>query len=193
MYNGSEYHKSLGRERMRINNLQIHPCQFCNRLLNKPNIIKHENKCLSNPLNIHKCLNCGGQTHTKFCSHSCAAQFNNKQRIKLSECMKNKSQYKEQSKFKFKLGNFPSEFDFTLLEQFGMYHPIHNPFGISRDHMFSVIEGFKQQIDPYFISHPANCKLILQSENSKKSHNSSISIYELFERINDWNSRYPNI
>ena len=56
--------------------------------------------------------------------------------------------------------------------------------------MFSVNEGFKQKIDPYFISHPANCKLLKQKDNFKKLDNCSITKEELILRVKKWNEKY---
>jgi len=67
-------------------------------------------------------------------------------------------------------------------------HP--NLNGVSRDHMFSIAEGFKLGINPDLISHPANCKLMIQNKNLKKGAMSSITIDELTLKINNWNKIY---
>ena len=56
--------------------------------------------------------------------------------------------------------------------------------------MFSVDEGYKQNIDPYLISHPANCKLMKHEDNFKKKTECSITLDELKQRVNDWNKKY---
>jgi hypothetical protein len=56
--------------------------------------------------------------------------------------------------------------------------------------MFSISEGFKQNIDSEIISHPANCKLMVHNENSKKWKHSSISLEELKKRIIQWDLKY---
>jgi hypothetical protein len=40
------------------------------------------------------------------------------------------------------------------------------------------------------ISHPANCKLLLHSENSSKCDECSISIKDLIRNVNEWNKKY---
>ena len=65
-----------------------------------------------------------------------------------------------------------------------------NPNGVSRDHMYSVMEGYRNNIDPSIISHPANCKLLLQKNNASKFDGSSITFEELLDRIEKWNKKY---
>ncbi len=96
----------------------------------------------------------------------------------------------------FNLSDFPSEFEFELVDKFGWYKAKNNgdnPSGVSRDHMLSVKFGFENSIDPMLISHPANCKLILQVENSRKNKKNSLSLDELLERINVWNFKYGQV
>jgi hypothetical protein len=52
--------------------------------------------------------------------------------------------------------------------------------------MYSVHHGWKNNIDPIIISHPANCEIMFGIENIRKRTNSSISIEELVERIKNW-------
>ena len=56
--------------------------------------------------------------------------------------------------------------------------------------MFSVDEGYKQGVDPYLISHPANCKLMKHEDNFKKLAKCSITLDELQKRIMEWNLKY---
>ena len=62
--------------------------------------------------------------------------------------------------------------------------------GISRDHIFSVKSGYLLAVDPEIISHPANCRLIKQSENSSKNCKNGISLSQLLSRIETWESKY---
>jgi hypothetical protein len=52
--------------------------------------------------------------------------------------------------------------------------------------MYSVRDGFINNIDPEIIKHPANCQLMLHNENNSKNYNSSITIDDLIERIKNW-------
>ncbi|NBO36842.1 hypothetical protein EBU91_04835 [bacterium] len=104
--------------------------------------------------------------------------------------------YRELCSFNFNLSDFSDEFDFGLIEKFGWYKAKNcgdNPGGVSRDHMISIKYGFENQIDPMIISHPANCKLILQVENSKKREKNSLTLSELLNRIKNWNLKYGQV
>ena len=62
--------------------------------------------------------------------------------------------------------------------------------GTSRDHIFSIKEGFIQGINPEIISHPANCELVRQIENSLKNSKCGITLEALLERINEFEERF---
>jgi hypothetical protein len=98
--------------------------------------------------------------------------------------------YRDACSFKFDLRKYPEEFDLRLLAEHGIFHPVKNPKGVSRDHKVSVKFGLDNQIDPRIIAHPANCDLLLQSDNSKKFSDCSISLEGLLCRIEEWDSRY---
>lgn len=98
--------------------------------------------------------------------------------------------YRSACSFKFDLRNYPEEFNLNLLEEHGMFHPIKNPKGVSRDHMVSIRFGKDNNIDPRIISHPANCELLLHSDNFKKFSDCSITMEQLMSRIKDWETKY---
>ena len=101
--------------------------------------------------------------------------------------------YKNQCKFSFSLSEYPNEFDSEIIKEHGWYSARNhgdNMNGVSRDHMFSITEGFRLGIDPYLISHPANCAIMTQRNNSSKHNKCSISYEELVERVEDWNRKY---
>src|SRR5208337_1216727 len=108
--------------------------------------------------------------------------------------MKSKRQYRHRCKFKFNVHDYPRIFDLNLLEQHGWYVPTNcktrpsNLNGVSKDHLLSIDEGFDKKIDPSVMSHPANCNLILHTDNDSKSNKSSIKIDELLDKINNWSS-----
>lgn len=58
----------------------------------------------------------------------------------------------------------------------------------TKDHMVSVIYGFIHDIDPYLMSHPANCMILSNSNNSSKNGSCSITLDELTERVEWFNS-----
>lgn len=101
--------------------------------------------------------------------------------------------YRQLCEFKFNLKDYPDEFDFSLIEKYGWYKAKNrgdNPGGISRDHMYSIKDGFINNIPPEIMSHPTNCKLMRQYKNNIKNSKSSITIKELYKRIEDWKKKY---
>lgn len=95
--------------------------------------------------------------------------------------------------FNFNLADYKDEFDFSLVEKYGWYSPSNkknNLGGISRDHMLSVNEGFRMNIDPKIISHPANCRLMIHTDNISKNKGSVITLDELIVRIKDFEIKY---
>lgn len=164
----------------------------------------------------------------RFCDKSCAAIYNNRNKIKKGKQPKKSkpkppivtyrtcaccgivekrtgkgrfisdvcklcsasTSYKRACAFEFDLNAYPNEFDLSLLSQYGMFHPVRNQSGVSRDHMFSISEGKLNKIPSTILKHPANCKLMLQSENKAKGGNSSITYEELLIRIDEWEKKY---
>ena len=101
--------------------------------------------------------------------------------------------YREACKFKFSLNWFPLEFDFDLIKKYGWYKAKNhgnNLNGVSRDHMYSIMDGYINRVDPKILSHPANCKLMLHRDNSSKRNKSSITLEELKKRIDSWDKKY---
>lgn len=58
---------------------------------------------------------------------------------------------------------------------------------ITKDHRISRSYGFKHHIDPYLISHPANCELMPRNSNSAKNFRCSITVEQLIEDVEWWN------
>lgn len=132
----------------------------------------------------------------RFCSRSCSTKHQAKSRYKLVREKRSEFvNYRADAAFKFNLKDYPEEFDFRLVEQYGWYRPKNrgnNLNGVSRDHMVSVRHGFDNFIDPAIISHPANCRLILQKDNASKNKKNEITYEELLSRIEKWNEKYPS-
>jgi predicted nucleic acid-binding Zn ribbon protein len=101
--------------------------------------------------------------------------------------------YKRLTKFNFNLKDFKDEFNFNLIEKYGWYKAKNNGNnmdGVSRDHMFSVKEGFRQMVNPLILAHPSNCKLIKNRKNQSKSDNCSITIEKLLDNIKNFDNKY---
>jgi hypothetical protein len=165
--------------------------QFCSRGCangheHTPEWKEHISQTLSKPLVRNLCLQCGVEfyrgKHQKYCSRECV---NLSRRLNLMP----KRQYRLACRFTFSLANFPDKFDFSLIKQYGWYKAKNrgnNLDGISRDHMYSINDGFKNGVSSKILSHPANCKLLRHSENLIKMTKSSITLDELKDRIKTW-------
>jgi len=104
--------------------------------------------------------------------------------------------YKQLCQFKFGLSSYSEEFNFNLINEYGWYKPKNhgdNLNGISRDHKLSIHTGYVQRINPYIISHPANCELKIHPENNKKNISNSITLNDLIKEIKKWNSKYNTL
>jgi len=162
-----------------------------------------------------KCLYCQEEIlNPKFCGSSCAAKHNNKGRIRTKESKLKTSltlkklkikppkskrgrrwakepdnnwiSYKEAARFYTPYYLWPKLKGYELLEQFGWYHPTKNPNGVSRDHMYSVKDGWDNKVPFNIINHPANCCLMINKDNNIKGRKSSITLEELNCRVENW-------
>ena len=112
---------------------------------------------------------------------------NNDERINKSSNHYPKNR-KKPNKFTFNMGLFPNEFSLKKMQN--MFHPFKNKNGYTRDHILSIFDGFNLNILPEYIKHPANCELLLHSENSRKNKNSSVTKEKLLEKIKKWETKY---
>lgn len=141
---------------------------------------------------VKKCKHCGKtfiakKSKNMYCSRGCARRDRDSNNLSL------KKYYKSCCDFHFSLNSYPDEFDFTIIEQFGWYKAKNNGnnlYGVSRDHIFSCNDGFRKMIDPYIISHPANCQLLRHNDNASKHDKSNIMIDELISKIERWHKLY---
>ena len=138
-----------------------------------------------------QCLYCGDdfipkKPHRKYCSNKCSGA--SKRRTDGSLIA-----YRKRASFEFNLADYPEEFNFSLIEEYGWYSASNrgnNLNGVSRDHMVSVKFGYENNIDPNVISHPANCRLMRHNDNISKNKDCSITLEELKIRIEKWNNKY---
>lgn len=117
----------------------------------------------------------------KFCSRKCASESRKKGEGIVA--------YRTAASFKFNVYDFPERFNLDLVKEHGWYSPSNkrnNLGGVSRDHMFSVAEGYKRGVDPEILAHPANCRLMLHNKNISKNSKCVITLEELLERIRKW-------
>jgi hypothetical protein len=154
-----------------------------------------------------RCVNCNtnlsNKPFNKFCSKSCAATYNNKtrdqkirvkQRATLMTTLASqglvrtdeKEIYKAACSFKFKPYQYHNIAGYNLLLENGVFNPQTNKDGVVRDHIVSKEFGWRNQISPEIISHPANCQFISNTDNSKKGADCDLSLEELLLRIKNW-------
>lgn len=123
----------------------------------------------------------------RFCKEN---EITNKHNIICDECKNNFYKfYKPLCVFDFDITIHIDKFNMELVTKYGWYSPKNkgnNLNGVSKDHMYSVRDGFINKVDPEIIKHPANCNLMIHSENNRKNYNSSITLDELKERIKNW-------
>jgi hypothetical protein len=108
-------------------------------------------------------------------------------------CSQGIIKYRQLCDFKFNVYEYPDEFDLKLLEQNGWYkakNKGNNLNGVSRDHKYSIKDGFINNINPLILSHPSNCELIVHKDNQKKNSKSKITIEELIKNIDEFNIKY---
>jgi hypothetical protein len=172
-----------------LENLRKSACKNLNGL-NYEETIKSQIEYFKSPNICPNCLKVIAYTFRsklKYCSKKCLNEFRRKE-------MSEFSKYKQDTKFNFNLADYPNEFDFSLIEEYGWYSPSNsnkpNINGVSRDHMISVKEGFRMNIDPKLLSHPANCELMKHSDNISKYKKCSLTIDELLGKIDNWNKKY---
>lgn len=96
-----------------------------------------------------------------------------------------KKLYKLECKFDFCPYNEPQILGYELLSTY-TFTKCGGPNSLHRDHMYSIADGWKNNVDPKIISHPANCQIMFSLENIKKYTKSSITLEELKEKINHW-------
>lgn len=137
------------------------------------------------------CLNCNSILEFKhrnriFCNVDCKKEYYSKNKEDFDL-------YYSLSKFKFNLKDFNEEFDFNLIEKYGWYKAKNNGDnidGVSRDHMYSIKEGFRKLVNPLLLAHPANCELIINKYNQSKSDNCSLTLEELLKKIEIFENKY---
>lgn len=167
------------------------------------------------PKRIYHCENCNTEftpkdkRFAKFCSYSCSTSYNNlirpsatketrdkirqsliKHHIKIGTYKKKdtKEQYKIVCDFKFNPYLYSNIPGYNLLLERGIYHHLNNFNGVVRDHIMSKEYGWKNNIDPKLLSHPANCQFLTWIDNYKKGSETALTEEELITRIKEWDN-----
>ena len=165
---------------------------FCSRsCANSRKASKEKNAKISNSLKqepkVKSCPQCDKEYGTKkkdqiFCSNTCRGLSKRKDDGSLGY-------YRKLASFDFNLKDYPDKFDFELIKEHGFYSAANrgnNLNGVSRDHMYSVSEGYANGVDPNILGHPANCQLMRHNDNVSKNGKSSITLEALKNRILNW-------
>lgn len=107
-------------------------------------------------------------------------------RIGTYDNMDEKERYNLECSFKFSDSLLPYLPGYENIAKYGWYNSRSNLKGAAKDHMVSKNYGWTHnRIDPYLISHPANCMIMPQLENDQKTFKCSITLNELIERV-EW-------
>ena len=119
-----------------------------------------------------------------YCCESCKENKISRVRRKKCNACSGKSREKRRPfLFKFNIEKYPDLFDMDYIKKVGWFSPgktnDRNLTGLSKDHKVSISDAIENNYDPYYISHPINCDIVTQKENSSKNHKSSISYDEL--------------
>lgn len=176
-------------------------CKFCSKTFSKnAGGMVHQNQCRLNPERKiyqlgRKAWNAGKSADT--------CESMRKARDKLSKTMTGRKpgnwnrnreslrQYRTDCAFRFSVYDYPDKFDLSLIDKHGWYSAKNrgnNQTGVSRDHMVSVKYGWENGIAPEIISHPANCAIMLHSDNVRKYSKNAITLEQLLEKIKSWDS-----
>lgn len=130
----------------------------------------------------------------------CNKTFNSKRKYCSNKCMTKNSRkntpliraYRCDCKFNFNPYRYPKLFDLELLKIYGFYSPSNknnNIEGVSMDHKLSIVEGFSNNVDPYYMSHLMNCQLLKHSDNIRKHSKSSLTVSELKLLVDDYDKK----
>jgi len=72
-------------------------------------------------------------------------------------------------------------------KNYNLYKSHINPKNLKRgwknnhvDHIYSISEGYKNQIDPYLVSHPCNLQMLKAKDNKKKNSKCGHTYEELY-------------
>lgn len=155
------------------------------------------------------------KSKAKYCSNSCASTYTNSKR---SQSSRNKQRatilqkfnsgnlpdrsfkelYYSLAAFKFDVYDYPNLMNLDLIDQYGWYacggrtKTPKNLGGVTRDHILSIRDGLNHNIHPLLLSHPTNCRLLLASDNSRKSAHSGITIDTLINNIKRFGGKFQN-
>ena len=78
-------------------------------------------------------------------------------------------------------------------KNYDLFKNIINPKGLKRswkanhlDHRYSISQGFKDRVNPFWIAHPCNLQMLKARENKKKNAKCGHTIEELINKISNF-------
>lgn len=128
----------------------------------------------------------------KYCSNSCKTIATN---IRLEDVDK-KQQYRLKCKFRFNPYHYSNILDTNLLKTYGFYSPSNkknNLGGASMDHKYSIMDGFDNNVDPYYMSHVMNCEILIHNDNISKGRKSKITLNELHTIVDEYDKIHGSV
>lgn len=129
-----------------------------------------------------------------YCCDICNENKISRLRRKTCETCSGKSREKRRPfLFKFDIELYQDLFDLEYIKKIGWFSPRksheRNLNGLSKDHKVSIADAIKNNYDPYYISHPINCEIVTQKENSSKNCKSSITYEELVRLVDSYEDK----
>jgi hypothetical protein len=197
---GSGFTSYIKSDRKYCSNSCANSCSNSNRTHSDETKAKIRETILNNAgnrvtkTNVHKTTLSKAVTKIRKCRTCCENEIHEPRKLICEDCrMQYYELYRPSCEFDFNINDFQDEFDLTLVNELGWYSPSNrgnNLKGVSRDHIYSVKDGFVNKVDYRLIKHPANCNLMIHSDNSSKHDGSGISLEVLYERIAKWDLKY---
>jgi hypothetical protein len=175
------------------NATKLNFCELCNKSY-IGNKIDHKFNC-TGTMRKRKSKQLITINQPKLCA-SCGVNQVDLRKKYCADCFPNIRYYRTLCTFTFNVFDYPDDFAVSLINDHGWFSPngfkrrnkTPNLTGASRDHLYNVVDGFKNKVDPKLLAHPANCRIMLHNgpngNNSKKK--STITLEKLLERIKNW-------
>ncbi len=180
-------------KKLKFSVIQYSTCKLC-----KSNFYVKHHKNIKNNI-CGECKSTNYSLVPNNVCNCCSVSFLSRYHQKYCEaCSPNLRHYRTRAAFSFNVYEYPCEFDLDIIKEYGWYSPngykrrnkTPNLNGVSRDHLYTVAEGFSNKVDPTILAHPANCQIILHSNNNSKNSKSTITLFELQNKILNWNKKY---
>ena len=140
---------------------------------------------------------CGDYTkvYKCICKYSGKTFYSNTPKQVYPDLARDKKEYTYSCQFRFGISLYPNWFTDASekIKKYGWYSTpgsrtgTKNLNGISRDHLYSITDGWLNNVPPSIIRHPANCSLIPHKENQSKHKKSKITLVELYYNIELFN------